>query len=371
MSSEHPSCAEPVFVEFKGEREEAHWICQKVKSLLRLHPLLGPSDFAILLRTRRQSYEVEQALRRHKISYRTVGLRKFFDRQEVRDILAYLQMVDHNSDLGLRRIINVPPRGIGDKTVQSLEKYSELSGVYFGDILMDISGNSHAESFISKKATTELKQLQMHISNMRNTLMDGGHLAELIDYICDKIGYRSFIMKTAEAEDRLANIEQLRETLETFEEGGVSEKLLDNGDDETEIPQTRIAQALASFALDSNSELLEQSDVDTITISTIHAAKGLEWPVVFIPRMNKGSIPHARAEDPDEERRLLFVAITRAKALLYLTAVNNYDDSEEISEFITPLQNIGYFQRCSPSITTDLVQTIAQILRRSFDESLL
>lgn len=334
----------PVLRRLPTAEVEGLWIVSEIERATALSgPLLEYSDFAILLRSASLSRQVEAAMGKAGIPYRMVGGQRFFDRLEVKILLDYLRVIsqpDHYD--ALARIINVPPRCIGPATVKSLLETAETSRVTMWQLIRDIvQGNAGPRVKISKAAEQGLGTL------IRIILTAVGKLAhitkpqspeELLRYITKKVGFEEYLKKTHEQDydTRWANVEELfAQAAEYPVVIGTNDRSVDDGDSLPVIEHLEqsishaadeaLSKFLANVALATEIQRDDETDRSgnapqpRVTISTIHAAKGLEWPVVFIPSAYEGSIPHSRAEDTNEERRLLYVAMTRAQALLYIS----------------------------------------------------
>ncbi len=261
------------------------------------------NDCAIFYRTHAQSRIIEEALLRKYISYRIIGARRFYERKEIRDIIAYLKLVCNKNDrLSFRRVINIPRRGIGEKTIEKLEEYAAASGLPILEALPhagDIAG-------ISKKMIDVLEDFYGMITYFGNLNESGASVKEMLDQVMDLSGYVEDLKKNnvTEAQTRIENLQELRSlALESENEG------LDSLED-----------FLARIALVQDTDELDYSDA--VVMMTYHGAKGLEFPAVFMTGMEEGVFPSYRTEtleDMEEERRLCYVGITRAQERLYLT----------------------------------------------------
>jgi len=364
--------------------DEAQWIVSEIKRSKCLSgDLFKYSDFAILLRSAFLSQKIESAFGKHGIPYRMVGGKRFFDRVEVKVLLDYLRVVAQpdNSD-ALSRIINIPARRIGDTTITSLLAEATTGQCSLWKVIKDsVQGKRRTTTKVNLPQSQGLARLTDIILSAGKRLEDledvpTPHL--LLQHVIKKIDFLGYLKSNypEDFEVRWENVEELM-----AQAGGIAVLLQEDDDDA--LPDVEGIQQdlrggaaamlnkfLANVAL--STELQSQDDVDDdgkqkekITISTIHAAKGLEWPVVFIPAIYQGSLPHSRAEDTDEERRLLYVAMTRAQALLYLTFPKKDTKGEEtvISPFITHEVNIHLADR-GPLFEWDVVGNIAGILRR-------
>lgn len=281
--------------------QEARFVAEKITELFQQ----GKSykDFAIFYRTHAQSRALEEALTRNRIPYRIVGARKFYDRKEIRDMMAYLKLVGNPSDLlSFRRAINVPRRGIGEKTLEKVESLARDMQLPILEALRDNENLSN----IHKKARSQLEEFYGQMAYYASLLESGASLGQLIDEILQSSGYVDELMKQDrfEAEDRLENLYELRSLALEYERQGGS----------------GLEDFLAGIALVQDTDELDQSE--TVFLMTMHGAKGLEFPVVFITGLEEGVFPSYRSESPEEmeeERRLCYVGITRARENLFLT----------------------------------------------------
>ncbi len=288
-----------------SDEDEAEFVASEVRRLVAGGRSYG--DIAVMYRTNAQSRAIEEALVRHRIPYRIVGGLRFYQRKEIKDVLAYLRLIHNRYDeASLLRVVNVPPRGIGDRTLERLRAYVREEELPLWEAfvaaargaLPGVIGRSQAAvgDFVA----------------MMEALREGAaarSLTELFDDVLDATGYLRYLRAGDEQEalERGENLEQLRAVMAQYE--GVGE----GGD---------LATFLQDVALVSDVDELE-SGADAVTLITLHAAKGLEFPVVFIVGLEEGLLPHIRSFDSpeslEEERRLAYVGITRAKDALYLT----------------------------------------------------
>ena len=334
----------PVLRRLLSAETEASWIISEiVRSIGMSGGLLAYSDFVILLRSASLSRTIESAMGKAGLPYRMVGGQRFFDRIEIKILLDYLRVVSQpeNND-ALVRIINVPPRGLGATTVKALLEEAEAKGRSLWTLARDaIQGHTIPKTRMSKTAEQRLSSLINIILTARRKMLETTTRfspEELLKYIIKKLDLKAYLEKAHENdhEARWANVEELlaqaSENAITVDEESVDfgggEELLPRieGLEQTQgnVAEETLSKFLANVALAT--ELQREDDLTEggtsnarIIISTIHAAKGLEWPVVFIPSAYEGSLPHSRAEDTNEERRLLYVAMTRAQALLYMS----------------------------------------------------
>lgn len=280
-------------------------------------------EFAIFYRTHAQSRLIEEALLYKYLPYHIVGARRFYERKEVKDIVAYLKLIcNHNDTLSFNRVINVPRRGIGDKTLEKIQDYAQLKQVSLVDCLEDAA---HIPG-ISKKVAAALEDFFGMITYLGSLNLSGVSICEILDQVTDLSGYvkEMYQSNPAEAETRMENIQELRSLAVEFEKEG-SQGLED---------------FLAQMALVQDND--DQDYSDAITLMTYHGAKGLEFPIVFMTGMEEGVFPSYRvetAEELEEERRLCYVGITRAEEKLFLTnAVSRllygYERSNPPSRFL-------------------------------------
>lgn len=335
----------PVLRRVPSAEAEASWVVSEIERCTVLSgDLLTYSDIAILVRSASLTRQIESALGRAGIPYRMVGGQRFFDRLEIKILLDYLRVVSQpkNND-ALARIINVPPRGIGPTTVKTLLETAETSSDTLWYLIRSIvHGGTAPKIKLPKQAYNGLGALIHIVCSATKKLSDVNELhspAMLLRYITKKLNFEEYLKKAHEQDydTRWANVKELSAQASDYQITVIdpearwatdTEALPDiEGleQDQTSAAEDALSKFLANVALATEIQREDGSDDGEatpqrrVTISTMHAAKGLEWPVVFIPSAYEGSIPHSRAEDIDEERRLLYVAMTRAQALLYIS----------------------------------------------------
>ncbi len=285
-------------------KDEARYIAQQIRNLQN-EKSYSLKNFSILYRTNAQSRNLENALIKSEIPYRIVGGLKFYDRKEIKDILAYLRVIYNPADdISLERIINVPRRGIGATTIGRLkdyaneEKISLLAAVKQIEDINTIGGRSNSSVKKFDQLITELKQKA-----------EDSSILTLTEELLKDIGYLDDL-KAEGSDQSLSRIENINELLT-----GMEEFNQDN-------PAAKLGDYLEDVALVSDIDNFNQN-ADAVTLMTLHSAKGLEFPVVFLAGMEEGIFPHSRSmesqADIDEERRLCYVGITRAEERLYLT----------------------------------------------------
>ena len=298
------------------EKDEAHYVIGEIKRLIDTG--VRRKDIAILYRTNGQSRVLEEEIVRNNIPYKVVGSIYFYNRKEIKDLIAYLRLIyNHNDSISLRRIINVPKRGIGQTSIDNLSDAAELQGISMYECL-------------SSKKELEFKKLIDELTEDSNNMS----LTSLIDTIITKTGMKDELVNedSLEAELRLDNLMEFKSVTENFEE---NEGIIDLGAFLEEV----------SLVADMSQH---REDGDEITLMTIHGAKGLEFDVVFLVGMEDGIFPHSNSfMEPDgleEERRLCYVGITRAKEILYLTNARRrllYGQTKEnpVSRFIKEIDD--------------------------------
>lgn len=290
----------------QSERDEAYNVIQTIQDL-KDKGNRSLNDFAILYRTNAQSRVFEDALLRSSIPYRLIGGQRFFDRKEVKDILAYLKLaVNPLDNLSFTRVINEPKRGVGPASLEKLANYATQAGLSLLEAAgQDVKG-------MGAKAKASLKEFADLIQRIRR-LSEEKSLKELLQETMEISGYSHMLksQEDLEGQSRLENLEELLSAASQFEQ---------HADPDSE--ESLLVQFLTDLALVTDNQEEEEVD-EKVTLMTLHAAKGLEFPVVFLVGLEEGIFPLGRAvEDPDEleeERRLAYVGITRAEEALYLS----------------------------------------------------
>ncbi len=290
------------------EVNEAEFVASSVKNLIESGVL--PSEIGILYRTNAQSVNFENSLSAYSVPYKVVGALRFYERKEIKDIIAYLRLItNQHDDLSLFRIINVPRRGIGNSTIEKIKALSEEYNVSAYTVLLE-----RAKFDFDKKTYEKLNSFITLIEDLKAEAEDLS-VSSAIKLVLDKTGYLESLLSSKSEEEfqRAKNIEQLISAAAIFEE-------------ENEEPT--LQNFLNSITLSSEEEDTQKEE--KVSLMTVHAAKGLEFEVVFLTGLEEGLFPLVRAEQPveaekelEEERRLCYVAITRAKKLLVLTYANN------------------------------------------------
>ncbi|NNN20196.1 MAG: UvrD-helicase domain-containing protein [Acidimicrobiaceae bacterium] len=280
----------------QSDREEATFLASQIIELTSSS--YSFSDIAVFYRTNSQSRVIEEEFVRRVIPYRVIGGTRFYDRKEVKDILAYLRVVHNRQDeVSLRRIINVPKRGVGEASIAKVDLYAGMADSDFVDAILRAE-----DSGVSGKALVGIRELLELLEKAREMAAEGVEVKKLIEFVLDRSGYMAEL-KAERSIDALGRVENLEELIRLGEEHETLEELL------------------ADVALVSATD----ADVpeSTLVLMTLHMAKGLEFPVVFLTGMEDGIFPHSRSmvepHELEEERRLFYVGITRAKEKLFLT----------------------------------------------------
>ena len=303
---------------FRGEteRDETQFIVSNVQKFINEQGKKY-GDFCVLYRTNAMSRVVEETFLKSNIPYKMVGGHKFYDRKEIRDILAYLNVISNEMDsLSFERVVNVPKRGIGPGTVQKLRDFADIHAwsLLQAAIDVDLTG-------ITGKARNELAGFGAMMEDFKN-MIPFLSVTELVEQVLDKSDYREDLRRqnTLEAHSRLENLEEFLSVTKEFDKRFEAGEY-DNGEDEGELPN-KLTLFLNDLALVSDLDNLEEGQTQ-VTFMTLHAAKGLEFPVVFLMGMEESVFPLSRAllenDELEEERRLAYVGITRAEEQLFLT----------------------------------------------------
>lgn len=310
------------------EKDEARYICRTIQQEVEEGRSLR--QIAVLYRTNAQSRALEDALRNHGVPYRIFGGLRFYDRKEIKDIIAYLRVLQNPADIvSLRRIINVPARGIGDTTIDKLERAAAQAGIALYQVVMNADTTD-----VTASAKKKLREFTSMMERMRFDL-ETVTITDLVRRVIHESGYGAALEqdKTVESRIRLENLNELMTATEDFQEQNRDSTLpafLDQVALITDLEQ--------QTAADSG-----RGNTDSVTLMTLHNAKGLEFSVVFLAGMEEGLFPHSRSaeseEELEEERRLCYVGITRAKERLVLTHASErrlygYPQSNLMSRFL-------------------------------------
>ena len=316
------------FTRYGTEYEEANGVASRIKTLKNQGVSLD--DIAILYRTNAQSRVLEEKLLYENLPYKIYGGQNFYGRKEIMDLVSYLKVLANPiDDQAIKRIINVPKRGIGATTVDKLDMYAQSNEYNLYDALLDIEEVPGMTRNVEK-----IRKFTDMMEGFKARLVHGEFISEVFDAIMDESGYREALTAEAtdEARTRLDNLEELKNKIVTYEESA-------------EVPT--LTGLLEDIALVADTEEEDEDGVPTakVTLMTLHSAKGLEFPYVFMTGMEERLFPSGMSldsDDPDaleEERRLCYVGITRAMEKLYMTAagqrmVHGSTNFEEVSRFV-------------------------------------
>ncbi len=316
------------------DRDEANFVANQIKTLMT-DKSRSYKDFAILYRMNSQSRIFEESFRKHLIPYRIVGGLKFYDRKEIKDIMAYLKLINNPlDDIALKRIINVPKRNIGDATIQKIQEFANGIDQCLYSAILDVE-------FIPTLTTRNKSSISKFVSLMNSFMAKNEEVtvSQLIKTIIEDTGYLKQLENSKEPEDesRVENIKELVSDAVEFEKTSEDKSLL---------------TFLEGVSLGSTTDNPDE-EVDTVGMMTVHSAKGLEFPVVFMVGMENGIFPGMSSinnpTEMEESRRLCYVAITRAEEKLYITSAESrmvfgrnvgYQPSDFISEISPDLKEI-------------------------------
>ena len=307
-----------------SEYDEARWVSQEIERLGEENGV-RPGQVAVFYRTNAQSRALEEAFMRAGVPYKVVGGTRFYERKEIKDALAYLRAVDNPDDtVSLRRIFNVPKRGLGQKAEATLAAHAEKYGISFGQAISDAAGRARPQTpdgqitlappvaGLATRTRTQVRRFDDILEGLRTQLREGAGVAELLDSALDTSGYLAELRASDDPQDasRVENLAELHAVAEDFQQ---------------ENPTGTLAEFLERVSLVADSDQIPDDDggQGQVTLMTVHTAKGLEFPVVFVTGFEDGTFPHSRslADESElaEERRLAYVALTRARERLYLT----------------------------------------------------
>lgn len=306
-----------------NSRQEADYVARTIKKLHEVDykPF---SDIVVLYRSSYITQEFEQAFAQYRIPYRIYGGMKFYQRREIKDLLAYFRIISNpKDDISFERIINVPKRNIGETSVNKYKLEAKEKNLSLYDYIKSIKPE---DSEAPKKVTINLQNLIVRIEKTREDIENEKEIYSKIleDFIYD-IGYQDYLLKEDDGEDRMDNVNALFEDIKHFIKT---------------YPEAKFDEYLNNVALISAQDEVEAGD--NVTLMTVHTAKGLEFPIVFIVRLNEGVFPHQRSllesgyKGLEEERRLCYVAMTRAMKELYISYSNDY--SYVAQSTLTPSQ---------------------------------
>lgn len=310
LRTDNPEGEKIVYYRASDERDEARFVVNKIQHMMKTENR-KLDDFAVLYRTNAQSRAMEDVLKKSNMNYQIVGGTKYYDRKEIKDVLAYLRLIANNADdIALARIINEPKRSIGATSFEKIATYAFQSDRSIFDamhelVFVGLTGKAakSAEDFYNMIEYFTKRQYEVTVT-------------ELVDELLNKTGYRDMLRqdKSLESQSRLENIEEFLTVTKAFEERS---------------EDTSLVAFLTDLSLVADIDTLDEEEKakGTIILMTMHAAKGLEFPVVFIIGMEENIFPHARSlgddEEMEEEHRLMYVGATRAEQQLILTCAQN------------------------------------------------
>lgn len=304
--TENPEGNKIFYYRADSEQSEAQFVAGKIKEAVQSGERKY-SDFAILYRTNAQSRVMEEVLLKSNIEYSIVGGVKFYDRKEIKDTLAYLRLIANpDDDISLTRVINVPKRGVGSSSVDKIANFADMH-----DMSMFQALGSIELIGLSPKITKACREFYDLINNYTH-MQEYLSVTELVEEVLEKTGYYEMLKaeKSIEAQSRLENLDEFLSVTKNFEEGNDDKSLI---------------AFLTDLALVADIDKLDEDgkQVDTVVLMTLHSAKGLEFPVVFLLGLEEGVFPHSRSlmeeAEMEEERRLAYVGITRAEEELFIT----------------------------------------------------
>lgn len=293
------------YYEAQDESDEANYIASTIKSTSGDY-----NQFAVLYRTNAQSRAIEEALIAHSIPYRIYGGLKFYDRKEIKDIIAYLKLIyNPNDSQSFKRIVNVPKRAIGETTIKHLQEVANQNDVSLFEAISMLDEVEGGVNVINSKSKEKLKKFADFILNCKS-VQNSYDLREFVSLIIERSGYLQELNaeQTPESEARIDNLQELVNVSGEFEP-----------EDSTNI----LGEFLSQVALVSDIDEVENI-TNNVTLMTLHSAKGLEYPIVFLAGLEEGIFPHMRTfnsmSELEEERRLMYVGVTRAEETLYISS---------------------------------------------------
>lgn len=303
-----------------NEHDEARFVAEEIDALAEGSEITY-NDVAVFYRTNNSSRSLEEVLIRAGIPYKVVGGVRFYERKEIRDIVAYLRVLDNPGDaVSLRRILNTPRRGIGDRAEACVAVYAENTGVGFGDAL--VAAAQGKVPMLNTRAEKAIAGFVEMFDELRGRLDDD--LGELVEAVLERTGYRRELEASTDPQE-LACLDNLNELVSVAHEFSTDrENAAALGPDDEDVPDTGVlADFLERVSLVADADEIPEHGAGVVTLMTLHTAKGLEFPVVFVTGWEDGMFPHMRALDNptelSEERRLAYVGITRARQRLYVS----------------------------------------------------
>ncbi|MBV9350849.1 MAG: UvrD-helicase domain-containing protein, partial [Mycobacterium sp.] len=308
-----------------NEHDEARFVADEIDALVDRGDITY-NDVAVFYRTNNSSRSLEEVFIRTGIPYKVVGGVRFYERKEIRDIVAYLRVLDNPGDtVSLRRILNTPRRGIGDRAEACVAVYAENTGASFADAL--VAAADGKVPMLNPRAEKAIAGFVELLDELRGRLAD--ELGDLVEAVLDRTGYRMELESSTDPQD-LARLDNLNELVSVAHEFSIDQANAAALDEATDIPEDEdvpdtgvLAEFLERVSLVAEADEVPEHSAGVVTLMTLHTAKGLEFPVVFVTGWEDGMFPHMRAlDDPtelSEERRLAYVGITRARQRLYVS----------------------------------------------------
>ena len=328
------------------DRGEAAWIARRIVELSRE---ASHEDVAVLYRTNAQSRQIEESLRSAAIPYRVVGSVQFYERREIKDLLAYLKLAVNPADeVAFRRVVNTPSRGIGDSTLETIEQVARMHG----DTLLAAATRAMDQGLVSGRAAKGLHAFLQIVAELARRAAQG-QVAGLVEYVTEAVQYDAHLARTfpGETEDRAENVRSLVSAAVEYVE---------------ETPDASLVGFLDRLALVSDAD--EVGRGPGVTLMTIHCAKGLEYPVVFLVGLEENLFPHTMSsgsdEDLEEERRLCYVALTRAKRRLLLGCAQ----FRRIQGALLPNPPSRFLDEIPADLVREVVPPMGHTLRESWTD---
>lgn len=334
---------------FRGDNEydEANYIVEQINSLRRSE-YYKYSDFAVLYRMNSQSRSIEDILRRENIPYKIIGGLKFYERKEIKDIIAYLRLIHNTADnLSLTRIINEPKRGVGKTSLDNIEAIAATNGISMYEVI------KRADEFGLNRVFTNTRGFVNAIEELRQE-RENKVISELIKDTLKKTGYTQALKdeNTIEAENRIENLDEFLTVAIEFEE---------------ESADNSLTEFLEGITLSSDLDGMEDAE-ESVTLMTLHSAKGLEFPAVFLVGMEEGIFPGYKSigepKELEEERRLCYVGITRAKEKLFMTCAK-----QRTIFGSTSFNGVSRFIKEIPANMLDGYEELEQSTKNAFGDS--
>ncbi len=362
--------------EAEDEIEEAEYIAKEV--LYQSKKGLKYSDFGVLYRTNAQSRAIEEALIKKNIPYQIVGGFRFYERKEIKDVIAYLKVIYNPSDtISLKRIINIPKRGLGATTLSKIEEYANQNNFSLYKTLLEIKDVPE----LSEKIIVSVQNFVELIEHLRKAAKSLS-LSDLLDQLLKKSGYWDEIQEegTLDSEERLGNLQELYSIANEFEASTHLNPVFYENNEEIQSPSL-LGDFLSQISLYTDLDNLKQAG-NKITLMTLHLAKGLEYPIVFIAGLEEGIFPHSRSinslddDEIEEERRLMYVGVTRAKEKLYFVyararRIFGMREQAMVSRFIGEApKNLlnGYYGGLDESVSNKKLHVSKKGIKRKYSE---